>query len=343
LQHLLNTLYVMTQLSYLHLDHDTVRVDVEHTTRLRVPLLQLSAVVTFGDVMISPGLLARCAEDGRAVTLLDRNGRFQARVVGPTSGNVLLRRDQHATLSDPTRTLAIARHMVAGKIQNERQVLLRGAREATDPDDRTQLGEAALALADSIRSTRICADLDQLRGIEGSAARWFFQVFDRLVRIERDTFRMTERNRRPPLDPTNSLLSFAYTLLLNDCVAALEGVGLDPQVGFLHVLRPGRPALGLDVMEELRSPVADRLALSLINRRQLGADDFEQRPGGAVSLTDRGRKTVVVAYQERKKEEVPHRILGRKIPLGVVPHIQARLLARHLRGDLPYYPPFLTR
>lgn len=341
--HLANTLYVMARGAYLHLDHDTVRVEVERATQLQVPLLQLSGLVTFGDVLLSPALVARCAEDGRAVTLLDHNGRFKARIVGPTGGNVLLRRDQHAALSDPERTLTIARHIVAGKVQNERQVLLRGARESDDVADARALGDAARALADAMTTVQVCRDLDELRGIEGAAARRYFEVFDRLVRVDREAFQMVERNRRPPLDRINSLLSFCYTLVLSDCVAAAEGVGLDPQVGYLHALRPGRPALALDLVEELRSPVADRLALALINRRQLAPNDFEERPGGAVSLTDAGRKTVVVAYQERKQDEVPHQILGRKIPVGLVSHIQARFMARHLRGDLEYYPPFLIR
>ncbi|HEX5502619.1 MAG TPA: type I-C CRISPR-associated endonuclease Cas1c [Thermomicrobiales bacterium] len=343
MQPIFNTLYVLTQGAYLHLDHDTVRVEVERATQVRVPLLAIGGLVTFGNVLLSPQLLARCAEDGRAVTILDRNGRFKARVVGPTGGNVLLRRAQHAALSDPARTLAVARHVVAGKLQNERQVLLRGAREAVEEEDREALGAAARTIAAGIAAAQWAGDLDALRGVEGAAAREYFGVFDRLVRDDRATFRMAGRNRRPPLDPINALLSFCYTLLLSDCTAALEGCGLDPQVGFLHALRPGRPALGLDLLEELRAPVADRLALTLINRRQLTAGDFEQRPGGAVSLTDAGRKRVVLAYQERKADEVPHRLLDRKLALGLVPHVQARLLARHLRGDLDYYPPFLIR
>lgn len=340
---LANTLYVMTQGSYLHLDSDTVRVEVERDTRLRVPLLQLGGIVTFGNVLVSPALIGRCAEDGRAVTMLDYNGRFLARMVGPTGGNVLLRRAQHAALSDPEASLTIARCVVAGKLQNSRQVLLRGAREIKDEIFSGSLGAAARLLGESIVKARDAMDADVLRGIEGSAARAYFEVFDSLIRVEREAFRMTERNRRPPLDRINALLSFCYALLLTDCTTALEGVGLDPQVGYLHTLRPGRPALALDLMEELRPAVADRLALSLINRRQLGPDDFEQRPGGAVSLTDKGRKTVVVAYQERKQEDVPHQFLGRKMPLGLVPHMQARLLARQLRGDLAGYPPYLTR
>lgn len=340
---LANTLYVLTQGAYLHLDHDTVRVEVEKQTQLQVPLIHLGAVVTFGNVLISPALLGRCAEDGRAVTLLDYNGRFQARVVGPTGGNVLLRRAQHLRLTDAEQALHIARHVIAGKIQNERQVLLRGAREASDEADQTTLRSAARSLAQSVTMVQPSGDLDELRGVEGNAARSYFAVFDRLVRVDRDAFRLIERNRRPPLDRINALLSFLYTLLLADCVAALEGIGLDPQVGYLHTLRPGRPALGLDLMEELRAPIADRLVLSLINRRQVTAGDFEFRPGGAVSMAEKARKAVVVAYQERKKDEVFHRVLDRKIPLGLVPHVQARLLARHLRDDLDFYPAFLVR
>lgn len=340
---LANTLYVLTQGAYLHLDHDTVRVEVEKQTQLQVPLVHLGGVVTFGNVLMSPALLGRCAEDGRAVTLLDHHGRFQARVVGPTSGNVLLRRAQHLALSNEGRVLEIARCVVAGKIQNERQVLVRAARETIDESDAVALRGAAGSLARAIATTRRCSDLDTLRGVEGTAARSYFSVFDRMVRVDREAFRMVERNRRPPLDRINALLSFLYTLLLADCVAALEGVGLDPQVGFLHALRPGRPALGLDLMEELRSPIADRLVLTLINRRQVAPEDFEERPGGAVTLTDKGRKSVVVGYQERKQDEVHHRVLDRKIPLGLVPHVQARLLARHLRDDLDIYPPYLNR
>jgi CRISPR-associated protein Cas1 len=338
-----NTLYVMSQGAYLHLDHDTVRVEVERETQLRVPLLQLAGIVTFGNVLVSPALVGKCAEDGRAVTLLDLHGRFQARMVGRTGGNVLLRRAQHDALSDPERTRELARYFIAGKVQNERQILLRGAREASDGEDRVVLASAARTLADGIAGLRSLQTLEELRGGEGAAARSYFSVFDRLIRADRESFRMRDRNRRPPLDRINALLSFCYTLLLADCVAALEGIGLDPQVGYLHTLRPGRPALGLDLLEELRAAVADRLALSLINRRQLTPEDFEERPGGAVSLTDKGRKTTVVAYQERKQEEVGHRVLGRKVRLGLLPHVQARLLARHLRGDLDYYPPYLVR
>lgn len=340
---LLNTLYVMTQGAYLHLDHETLKVEVEGTTQLQVPLHHLGGVVCFGDVLVSPALVHRCAEDGRSVVFLDRNGRFKARVEGPVSGNVLLRRAQHLTLTDPQKPALIARNIVAGKIQNARQVVLRGAREADTPEDTTLLDECAAILRDSLASLEVSTDLDQIRGLEGEAARTYFGVLDRMVREDREAFRLDERSRRPPLDPMNALLSFLYTLLLNDCVAAAEGVGLDPQVGFLHALRPGRPALALDLMEELRAVLADRLALTLVNRRQVARKDFETRPGGAVYLTDEGRKEVVVAYQKRKQDEVQHPVLGQKVPLGLVPHVQARLLARYLRGDLEEYPPFLYR
>ncbi len=340
---ILNTLYVTTQEAYLHLDHDTVRVEVARETQLRVPLLHLGAVVCFGDVRLSPALLHRCAEDGRTVVLLDRNGRFKARVEGPTSGNVLLRQAQHTALADGPRVLEIARACVAGKAQNCRQVLLRSAREAADAGDAGVLSAAATRIGAMLEGIRDAATLDELRGQEGDVARTYFAVFDRMVRVDRAAFRLTGRTRRPPIGRMNALLSFLYTLLTADCVGAAEGVGLDPQVGYLHALRPGRPALALDLMEELRPAVVDRLVLSLVNRRQLKAGDFVERPGGGTLLTDDARKAVLVAYQKRKQEEVYHRILERKIPLGLVPHVQARLLARHLRGELEHYPPFLIR
>lgn len=340
---LLNTLYVTTQRAYVHLDHDTVRVEIEGKTQLQLPLLALGGVVCFGDVLVSPALIQRCAEDGRMLVWLDRNGRFKGRLEGKTSGNVLLRRAQHLVLSDRARSLTIARNMVAGKVQNSRQVVLRAARDSEDEGERAQLSATAVVLAASLERLRVGADVDVVRGCEGEAARAYFGAFDAMVRQEKEAFRLGGRRRRPPIGRMNALLSFLYTLLLNDCVAAVEGVGLDPQVGYLHALRPGRPALALDLMEELRAVVADRLALTLVNRRQIQEDDFEERTGGAVYLSDGGRRTVVVAYQKRKQEEVEHRVAGKKMPIGLVPHVQARLLARHLRGDLEHYPPFLYR
>ena len=340
---LLNVLYVQTQGAVLHLDHDTVRVEADNETKLRAPLLRLSGIVVFGQVTITPFLIQRCAEDGRSIVWLDRHGRFKARVEGPTRGNVLLRRAQHLALSDPEHPWRIARQMVAAKIQNSRQLLLRAAREAASDDDRTVLAATAEQCADVLRRLREAQSLDVVRGAEGEAARAYFQAFGYMVRVDRERFAPDGRTRRPPLDRMNALLSFLYALLRNECASALEGVGLDPQVGYLHALRPGRPALALDLMEELRPVLADRLALTLVNRRQLQAEDFEEMPGGAVQLTETGRRTVLVAYQRRKEEEVEHRVLKQKVPLGLIPHVQARLLARHLRGDLKDYPPFLYR
>jgi CRISPR-associated protein Cas1 len=340
---LLNTLYVTTDRSYLHLDHDTIRMEVSGVTQFRMPLLPLSAIVCFGDVLLSPALLRRCAEDGRSVVLLDHAGRFKGRLEGATSGNVLLRRAQHVALGDPATVLAIARNCVAGKVQKCRQVVLRGAREAKDARDEQRLSETAGLLAEALTAAERCESLDALRGCEGEAARAYFAVFDALVREDRPAFAPQGRTRRPPLDRMNALLSFVYTLVLSDCVAALEGVGLDPQVGYLHVLRPGRPALALDLVEEFRPVFADRLVLSLVNRQQIRRDDFHVHDGGAVMLSERGRKEVLVAYQKRKQDVVRHRVLDKQVPLGLVPHVQARLLARHLRGDLPEYLPFLYR
>ncbi|HLZ08108.1 MAG TPA: CRISPR-associated endonuclease Cas1, partial [Chloroflexota bacterium] len=231
----------------------------------------------------------------------------------------------------------------AGKLQNSRQVLLRAARENSDADDTIALTDAAGRLAAGLVRLKDATRVDEVRGIEGAGARAYFDGFEHTIRADRGSFAPNGRTRRPPLDRTNSVLSFLYALLRTECSAALEGVGLDPQIGFLHVLRPGRPALALDLMEEFRPVLADRLAITLINRRQLQADQFEELPGGAIHLTDAGRKVVLVAYQKRKEEEVQHRVLKEKVPIGLIPHIQARLLARHLRGDLKDYPPFLNR
>jgi CRISP-associated protein Cas1 len=340
---ILNTLYITTERAYAHLDYDAVRVDIDGATQLRVPLHHLGAIVCFGDVLVSPGLIERCAEDGRALVFLSPQGRFRARVEGPKSGNVLLRRAQYDASADAARAAAIARQIVAAKVQNARQVLLRGAREAEQPEFAAELEQAAERLASLLDPLRALENLDEIRGVEGEAARTYFAVLDRMVLADRQAFLLRGRSRRPPLDPMDSLLSFLYTLLLNDCVAAAEGVGLDPQVGFLHALRPGRPSLALDLMEELRAILADRVALTLVNRRQVTADDFAKTTGGAIHLSDRARKEVILSYQARKQDEVQHPVVEEKAPLGFVPHVQARLLARHLRGDLELYPPFLYR
>jgi CRISP-associated protein Cas1 len=343
MKQLLNTLYVQTQGTYIHLDHDTLKLEVERQTKFQVPLHHLGGIVVFGNVLVSPFLIHRCAEDGRALVWLSEHGQFRASLSGSTTGNVLLRRSHHAALNCANTTLTIARYIVAGKLQNARQTLMRAAREATSEPDRATLSTAAKIHADSIRNTETAADLDKLRGVEGYAAKTYFAAFTSMLRTNRTTFAFTERSRRPPRDPINALLSLVYTLLANECVAACESVGLDPQVGFLHALRPGRPALALDLMEELRAPICDRLVLTLINRGQIKPDDFIDRPGGAIHLTDDARKTLLAAYQKRKQEEITHTIIGSKVPYGLIPHVQARLLARYLRGDIPSYQPFIQR
>lgn len=341
---LLNTLFVNTEGAHARLDGDTIRVELEGESLLRVPLHHVGAVILFGECTATAPLMARCVQEGRSFVYLDRGGRFKARVEGPVSGNVLLRKAQWEAMLHPPTTLEIARSFVAGKLQNSRQVLLRGARDLesagkVEPLVRTAAAELEQALALVPRAE----DLDQLRGIEGDAAQSYFGVFDALITARRTEFRFDGRSRRPPRDRMNALLSFLYSLGVGDCAGALQGVGLDPQAGFLHALRPGRPALALDLVEEFRAILHDRLALTLVNRNELSADDFSEREGGAVLLTDEGRKKVLVAYQKRKQAEVPHRLLKTKVPVGLLPHLQARLLARHLRGDSQTYEPYLPR
>jgi len=341
---ILNTLYVMTPHSYLHLENDTLRVDVEREKKLQVPLHHLGSVVCLGNIMLSPALMHRCADDGISLVLLDGNGRFKARLEGAVSGNILLRQAQHRQAGDVVFALNVSRAMIAGKLRNARQVLLRGAREAANETDAKTLAAAATALRASVRNLPQAADLDSVRGIEGDAAKVYFSAMNGIVRRDaRSTFAMDGRTRRPPRDRINALLSFLYSMLMNDCRSALEAVGLDPQLGFLHAVRPGRAALALDLMEEFRAVMADRLVLTLINRGQIGANDFVEREGGAVLLEGDARRAVVVAYQERKQEEITHPLLETKMPIGLLPQIQARLLARHIRGETETYLPFLAR
>ncbi len=340
---LLNTLYITTPETYLRLDNDTLRVELASETRLRVPLHHLTAVVCFGHINLSAPLMHRLADEGIALVLLNDNGRFKARLEGAVSGNVLLRQAQFQRAADSVFTLDMARACVAGKIKNTRQVLQRGAREAKSEDEAKSLTRLAEDLAASLRALPEVTNLDSLRGVEGAAARQYFSGLNLLLRRDqRKAFFMDGRSRRPPRDRFNALLSFLYAMWMNDCRSALEAAGLDPQVGFLHALRPGRAALALDLMEEFRS-WADRLALTLINRGQLSADDFAMRDGGGVSLEADARKAVVVAYQERKKEEINHGLLAQTVPLGLVPLVQARLLARALRDEGAPYVPFVAK
>jgi CRISPR-associated protein Cas1 len=339
----LNTLYVMHDQARVRLDHDTLVVEVDEEKALQVPILHLSGLTTFGNVLVSPGVVQRFCEDGRAIVFLSRSGRFVGRVFGPVSGNVLLRQAQYRTVDDEAACISIARAIVAGKLQNSRSMLQRSARDSAKKRPGERLSEAANLLGQLIVRLPTATELNEIRGIEGEGARAVFAVFDHMFTREREAFLVAGRTRRPPLDRTNALLSFLFALIASDCTAALESVGLDPQAGFLHALRPGKPALTLDLMEEMRPILGDRLAVTLVNRGQINPDHFVLRQGGSVSLRDDGRKAAVIAYQTRKADEVPHPVLNRKIPLGLVPHVQARMLARQVRGDLESYVPFRLR
>lgn len=341
---LLNTIYITTLGCGLRKDGENLIAENEGVTVGRVPLHMLASVVVFGGIFVSPALIEACASHGITLVLLDRNGRFQARIEGPVSGNVLLRRAQYKASDAPDD---IVKSIVMGKISNQRAILMRALRDYGDdynPAVKAAVVQVTERLARNLAYINQHAiGLDSLRGMEGDAAKLYFSVFNHLIRSPDPELAFTTRSRRPPLDPVNALLSFLYTLLTHDCRSACEGVGLDPAVGFLHRDRPGRPSLALDLMEELRPILADRLVLSLLNRRQLRAKDFITRDGGAVVMTDEARKTVLTAWQERKKEERKHPFLEDTAPLGLVPHLQAQLLARHLRGDLDAYPPWFWK
>jgi len=338
IKQLLNTLFVQSQGTYLHLDHDTVMVEVQGKAKLQVPLHHLGGLALFGNVLISPYLLHQCAEDGRQVVWFTAYGEFRARLVGPTSGNVLLRRAQYRALDERDKALYLARRFVEAKVKNARTVLQRVARERPLSSRLRQVLEEHRVV---LKQLKAATSPDEIRGLEGQAAAGYFRIFNEL--LVTDEFRFGGRTKRPPRDPVNALLSFLYALLLNDCLAALEGVGLDPQVGYLHAIRPGRPALALDLLEEFRAWWADRLALALLNRRQLSQKHFEIRPGGAVYLNESGRRIVIEAYQRRKQEAIRHPLVNDPVTIGLLPHVQARLLARYLRGDLQDYHPFFGK
>lgn len=343
MKHLLNTLYVTTQGAYLSREGETVLVRVEQETKLRVPVHTLGGIVCFGQVLCSPPLMELCGERNVTLSFLSEHGRFLARVHGPVSGNVLLRREQYRRADEEEASAKIARAVVLAKIANSRTVLVRAARDHPDNPNSTALKGAATNLSRILDDLRESVPLDTVRAREGEAARTYFGVFDHLIVAQKEDFFFRERSRRPPLDNMNALLSFIYTLLAHDASSALEGVGLDPAVGYLHRDRPGRPGLALDLMEEFRPFLADRLALSLVNLQQVRGKGFRKTETGAVLMDDDTRKEVLVAYQKRKQEEIQHPFLNEKVALGLLPHVQAMLLARHLRGDLDGYPPFIWK
>lgn len=342
---LLNTLYVTTQGAYLNKEGETVVVNVDKEMRLRLPIHTLGGIVCFGKVMCSPFLMGFCAENGVGLSFLSESGRFLARVQGPVAGNVLLRREQYRKADDTRCSAELARMVLIGKIANSRTVLQRAMRDHCEKDhmDTARMGGALQRLSAYLNLLERDNQLDMVRGFEGDAAHSYFGVFDQLIVAQKEDFLFNERNRRPPMDNVNCLLSFVYTLLVHDICSALEGVGLDPAVGFLHRDRPGRPSLALDIMEEFRPFFADRLVLSLINLKQVQNKGFTRMDTGAVLMNDQTRKTVLAAYQDRKKEEIVHPFIGEKVSIGILFHVQAMLMARYLRGDLEGYPPFIWK
>lgn len=339
----LNTLFVTTQGAYLNKEGESLVVKIEQEARFRVPVHTISGIICFGAVSMSPFLMHHCAENNVAVSFLTEYGKFLARIQGPVSGNVLLRREQYRRADDALCSSDIARSFLAGKLANARTVLLRVLRDHPEKADNSVIGHAENRLAQYLHRLKKSHSAESLRGIEGEAAASYFSAFPQLITSGDISFTFTGRSRRPPLDSVNALLSFTYTLLVHDCRSALEGVGLDPCVGFLHTDRPGRPSLALDMMEEFRACLADRLVLSLINRRQIRPADFRDAGSGAIMMTDDARKEILTSWQKRKQEEITHPWLGEKVAVGLLPHIQAQLLARHLRGDLDAYPPFIWK
>lgn len=340
---LLNTLFVTTQGAYLSKEGETVVVKINSEVSMRLPVHTLGGIVCFGQVSCSPYLMGFCAENGVAISFLTENGAFLAKVQGPVSGNVLLRREQYRRADDLNASAAIARAVVTGKVANCRTVIQRALRDHPEKIDVDAMSQTSQRLSNSLRRLQTEASLDIIRGIEGESANAYFDVFDHLVTSQKNDFKFHERNRRPPLDNVNCLLSFLYTLLMHDVRSGLETVGLDPAVGFLHRDRPGRYGLALDLMEEFRPFIADRLTLSLINLGQVEAKGFKQKESEAVWMDDATRKTVLVAYQKRKQEEIEHPFLKEKMAIGLLPYAQALLMARYLRGDIDNYPPFIWK
>jgi CRISPR-associated protein Cas1 len=339
----LNTLFVTTDGAYLAKDGEAVVVRINREPRLRIPLHNLDGIACFGRIGLSPALMGACGEKGVAISLLTEQGRFLARVAGFTSGNVLLRRAQYRAADDGEQTRGIARSIVLGKIANCRTVLLRAARDSSDADRTERLQAAAKRMSASLFEAQSAESADRLRGLEGEAAVRYFAAMNDMIGCRDEAFRFTARSRRPPTDNVNALMSFIYTLLLHDVRSACESAGLDAAVGYLHRDRPGRPSLALDLMEEFRPTLADRLMLSLINRGQVTAAGFTRQETGGVIMDDATRKKVLVAWQERKQEEITHPFLQERMTVGLLVHVQARLLARRLRGDIDAYPPMLWK
>ena len=343
MRHLLNTLYVMTEDAYLALEGENVVIQQEKSELARLPLHGLEGILSFSYRGASPALMGACADHGIDLCFMRPNGRFLARVCGKSRGNVLLRKMQYQVSEDASASLVIGRNMLIGKLYNSRWVLERATRDHALSVNVDRIKVDSAQIKESLAKLEAADTADSLRGIEGDAAAEYFGVFDELILSEDEAFRFSGRNRRPPLDCINAMLSIAYALLTGSCTSALESVGLDPYVGFVHSDRPGRESLALDLMEELRSVVADRFVLYCVNNRVVNRSMFEKSGSGAVSLTEKGRRVFLKTWQDRKKEALTHPFLKEKIPWGLVPYVQALLLARFLRGDLDAYPPFLWK
>lgn len=337
---LANVLYITSPEAYLSLDGENIVIKKDEHTSTRMPLHNLENIVCFSYLGVSPALMGACAERNVGLCFLSPNGRFQARVTGKVRGNVLLRKKQYQVSENRADCVPVAASFLLGKVANCRKVIERARRDHAILVDTAALGQVSASLKETLAHIGQCSTVADLMGLEGSAAKLYFGVFDQLILQQRDAFAFKGRSRRPPLDPMNALLSFLYALLANEVASALEVVGLDPYVGFLHQDRPGRPSLALDLMEELRPVFADRLALSLVNRKQVTGKGFVIKESGGVLMDDDTRKLVLTAWQERKREEITHPFLKERIQFGLIPHVQAMLLARHLRGDLDAYPPF---
>jgi len=335
---LLNTLYITRQESYLHKERETIVIKQGKDKLGQFPAISISNILCFGQISVSPFLMGYCGEQGIGLAFYTEYGKFLARVQGKQTGNVLLRRAQYRWADDEEKSASIARLMVAAKIANSRSILMR---EIRNHGDNPALSSAIKKLATSLRRTQNAQLVSEAMGIEGDAANVYFSIFNELLRGS--GFEFGGRVRRPPTDPVNALLSYVYTLITHECSSALQGVGLDPYVGFLHQDRPGRVSLALDLLEEFRAPWADRFVLTLINRKQIQLSDFITEASGAVRLKDDARKALLTAWQERKQVEVLHPYLNEQVPVGLLPHCQAMLLARHIRGDTEYYPPYLVK
>ncbi|MEM3227131.1 MAG: type I-C CRISPR-associated endonuclease Cas1c [Thermoplasmata archaeon] len=343
MKRILNTLFISTQGVYLKKEEDTVVATLDHKVLLKLPLINLSGIVCFGNIRVSPMLLGHCANMGVSVCFLEENGNFLARVQGPVSGNVLLRKTQYRFADDSQKCVKIAKNIVIAKIANSKTVLQRLLRDHKEKVNHNKLQEAIMSLESNIETVQNTNTIETLRGIEGNSARIYFSVFNELIVAQKNDFIFNGRSRRPPLDKVNALLSFVYALLHNDICSALETVGLDPAVGYLHSDRPGRMSLALDMMEEFRPYFADRLVLSLINLKMIKPNDFEVLDNKAVLIKEAGRKTILKVYQERKQDEIYHPFIKEKMRLGLLFHTQSLLMARFMRGDIDGYPPFIWR